>query len=129
LLPVPFRSKVFNERNSEPERGGFLFLCQEHITDKHKFISAGCTGTPLRQMWDELLANSVEAFLFNQESKMFRPNESLTQSFSVTIDGRVGVLELHVLVAQQRPGRHVVRVQLQGTLEVLQSFVVLRSER
>jgi hypothetical protein len=28
----------------------FLFFCQEQSTDKNKFISTGCTGTPLRQM-------------------------------------------------------------------------------
>jgi hypothetical protein len=30
----PSRTKLFHERSSEPDRGGFLFLCQEQSTDK-----------------------------------------------------------------------------------------------
>jgi hypothetical protein len=45
-----FRTQLFHGRNSVPDRGGFLFLCQEQSTDKNKFISTGCAGTPFRQM-------------------------------------------------------------------------------
>jgi hypothetical protein len=50
FVAKPLRTKLFNGRNSEPDRGGLLFLCQEQSTDKIKFISTGCTGTPFRQM-------------------------------------------------------------------------------
>jgi hypothetical protein len=53
----PFRTQLFHGRNSEPDRGGFLFLCQKQSTDKNKFISTGCTGTPLRQMLDKRIVN------------------------------------------------------------------------
>jgi hypothetical protein len=51
LWPVTDRTRLSHERNSEPDNGGFfLFLCEEHSTEKNKFISTGCTGTPFRQM-------------------------------------------------------------------------------
>jgi hypothetical protein len=40
---------LFHEINSEPDRGGFLFLCQEHCTDKNEIISTGCAGAPFGQ--------------------------------------------------------------------------------
>jgi hypothetical protein len=46
----PSQTLLFHERNSEPDRCGILYLCQEHSPNKNKFIGTGCTGTPLRQM-------------------------------------------------------------------------------
>jgi hypothetical protein len=37
FVAKPFRTRLFHERNSEPDRGGFLFICQDHCTNKNKF--------------------------------------------------------------------------------------------
>jgi hypothetical protein len=34
FVAKPFRTPLFHGRNSEPDRGGFLFLCQEQSTNK-----------------------------------------------------------------------------------------------
>lgn len=53
----------------------------------------------------------------------------LTDSFSVAVDGSVGVLQLHELVAHQGPRGQVVGVQLQSPLKILDCLFVLRPER
>jgi hypothetical protein len=50
VVAKAFRTWLFHERNCELDRCGFLFLWQEHSTDKNKFISTSCNGTPFRQM-------------------------------------------------------------------------------
>jgi hypothetical protein len=40
------------------------------------------------------------------------------ERLAVRLDGGLGVLQLHVLVAQQRPRRHVARIEPQRALEV-----------
>jgi hypothetical protein len=54
---------------------------------------------------------------------------TITDGFSVAVNGGVGVLQLHKLVAHQRPGGQVVGIQFQGTLKILNSFFVLRPAR
>jgi hypothetical protein len=34
FVAKPSRTQLFHERSSEPDRGGFSFLCQEQSTDK-----------------------------------------------------------------------------------------------
>ena len=50
----------------------------------------------------------------------------ITDGFSVAVDGSVGVLQLHELVAHQGPGGQVVGIQFEGSLKILDGFFMLR---
>jgi len=71
--------------------------------------------------------NGYDYLRLPQNSIVKKLNAALTDGFSVAIYGSVGVLQLHELVAHQGPGRQVVGVELERSLEVLDSLFVLRS--
>jgi hypothetical protein len=62
----------------------------------------------------------------NSIVKKLKLNAALTDGFSVAIYGSVGILQFHELVAHQGPGRQIVGVQLERSLEVLDSLFMLR---